>query len=111
MSFWQFIDQFLRDPPSWIIALLVALLVAHVMRTTATIVAGLSTKKSLFEVLELFVVLTLGTLTFKSFYWETIERGGALHEWYEHPLFMLAILLITTAVSMFGYIKLVNHIR
>ncbi len=110
MSGWQLIDQLLRYPPSWAIALAVAVLVAHVMNTTGNIVARLSTTPSLFEVLELFMVVTLAILTVKSFYWDTVKGGGALHEWYEHPLVMLAILLITTLASMFGYIKFLQFL-
>jgi hypothetical protein len=71
-------------------------------------VTGLSTKQSLFHLLELLMVIMLGTFTFKAFYWK--DMGGASHEWYEHPLVMLAILLITALVSMFGYIKLVERL-
>jgi cytochrome bd-type quinol oxidase subunit 2 len=117
MSFWQFIDKLIRDPPQWPLwfgavgaVLLVTCLVTHVMATTAKIATSLSADKSLFGMVELLIVVMLGILTFKAFYWKDIS-GGASHEWYEHPLAMLAILLITTLVSMFGYIKLINHPR
>jgi hypothetical protein len=107
MSPWQFLDELIRNPPLWIISIIVALLVAHMLDKMYKILVSFSRKDDkLIEILELFVVVMLGTLTIKSFYLEGIEGGSASHEWYEHPLCMLAILLISTFASMVIYTNL-----
>jgi hypothetical protein len=107
MSLWQFLDGLIRNPPLWIISIIVALLVAHMLDKMYKILVSFSKKDDkLIEILELFVVVMLGTLTIKSFYLEGIEGDRASHEWYEHPLCMLVILLISTFASMVIYTNL-----
>lgn len=108
MVFWQLIDGLIRNPPLWILVVIVALLVAHVISHIARTVDSLSADKRLFEVLEIVIVVVLTTLIFKLAFFESIEGGSVLHEWYKDWPSMLVLLLIFTFASLAAYVKLIK---
>jgi len=99
MSFWDFLYKVIQSPPRWIILVIVVLLAAHTVGTIGKTVMGLKNKR-LIEVLEILMVVLLAVALFESLYFKHTEGRSISHEWYEHPNFMLAVLIACIFASM-----------
>lgn len=111
MSFWDLIDGLFRNPPRYIVAFIVLILVARVFSHITTTVERLETTpsashKRLFAVLEIALFSFLAIIILELLVYESIEGGSAFHEWYKDWPFILLVLLVTTAVSLRAYGRL-----
>jgi protein-S-isoprenylcysteine O-methyltransferase Ste14 len=95
VSIGTYIDEFVRNPPWWMIAILIAILTAHALDKLIEFVMKRRGHNGLIPILELFIVFVIGFLVVHSYYESSIKTT---HEdgWANQP-FALVI-----ALALFG---------
>jgi hypothetical protein len=89
--------EWLAHPPGWIIAVLVALLVAHMVNLVLDVLN--KAKDNTIEAVELVVTLGILIALFHQAYELTIKGPGAV-EWYDHPLVFVVLLIFFGLMSV-----------
>jgi hypothetical protein len=103
MGVWQFIDGIIRNPPRIVLAILVAILVAHVLKMTFEFISNRKQPNSLIITLELIVVIVLASLT-AHLYFERAMTVTESHGTLTETLLMVILLIFFTLISMVVYI-------
>ena len=102
MDFWSFVDGIVRHPPLVLVAILIAILVAHALRMVLDFISKRQQSNSLIISLELIVVVVLGYLVIH-LYVERVMDESSTESHYE-PFLMTCLLVFFTIVSIFLYV-------
>lgn len=79
----------LRNPPGWILLVIVSLLTVHVLRF---ILDRLGKQITTLEIIEIVVVIGLVYLTIDVYFIENLDRSNLA--WHRQPIVMLSALLL-----------------
>jgi len=90
------VGDWLKSPPGWLVAILLAFLVAHLLKLVADILYR--TKDYTLHAIETVVTLGLIALTLHQAYENSINRPQHI-EWFDHPLTFIAVLLLFGLLS------------
>jgi hypothetical protein len=94
------IGEFVRNPPSWLVAVIVAVLVSHALDKLIEVVRQRPTHNGLVPIMELFSVFVLSFLALHAYY-EGVFKGKGHSAWYEGP-FALVVTLCVFALASIG---------
>jgi len=97
MTFFDFIDGLIRNPPGWILAVVSVLIATVALKEIYEYATGVK-KDRLVETLELAMTITLLALVLKAFAGESIG-GGHAEAWYETPFALLVMFVSFTILS------------
>jgi hypothetical protein len=92
--------EFLRNPPSWIVAILMAVLTAHALDRLIEVVTRHRRQNGVIPILEIFIVMVLSFLAIHAYY-EGEVTNAPHQEWYDRP-FALVIALVFFGLSSVG---------
>ena len=97
------IENLVRNPPSWIVAVVIAILTAHAIDKLVAFIARRRSHNGLIPILELFVVLVLSFLALHSYYegmFKIVDQGP----WYDRPFGLIVALVMYALGSMTLYL-------
>lgn len=96
------LDQFIRNPPAWIIAVIGAIIAAHVWRVISEILRGANgTAAGGILVIELLMVMVLAIICIHQYMIdEATFQGGDVAMWYNRPITLLGLFLVQSLVSL-----------
>ena len=97
------VDNLVRNPPSWIVAVVIAILTAHAIDKLVEFVARRRSHNGLVPILELFVVLVLSFLALHSYY-EGMFKTEDHDLWYDRPFGLIVALVVYALGSMALYL-------
>jgi H+/Cl- antiporter ClcA len=103
------IDKFVHNPPSWIVAILIAGLTAHAIDKLIELVKKNRGRNGLIIILELFIVFVLGFLALHSYYEGMLKTEQPL-SWDERPFALVVLLVLFALGSMALYIAYQNSV-
>ena len=84
-------SAFIHNPPSWIVAVVIAVLTAHAIDKLVEVVTGRRGHNGLIPILQLFIVSFLGFLALHSYYDGTVKTQKH-HAWYDSPFALVVAL-------------------
>ena len=96
-------SDIIRDPPSWIVAVVIAVLTAHAIEKLLEVLTRRKSHNGLIPILELFIVLVLSFLAIHSSYEETIKTANH-QQWYDRPFALVGALVLFGLGSMWLYL-------
>jgi len=97
------VSAFIHNPPSWIVAVVIAVLSAHAIDKLVEVVTRRRGHNGLIPILELFIVFVLGFLALHSYY-EGMVKTHEHHAWYDRPFAIVVALVLYGLGSMALYI-------
>lgn len=103
MDAWTFLDGVIRRPPLVLVAILIAILGAHVLSIALEFITRRRQKNSLMITLELMIVIVLGYIVIHLYVGRSLNPAE-FKEWHSEPFWMAFLLIFFTLVSMFLYI-------
>lgn len=103
MDVWTFLDGIIRHPPLVLVAILVAILGAHVLNIALEFITKRRKKNSLIITLELMIVIVLGYMVIHLYVGRSLNPSE-FQEWHREPFWMAVLLAFFTLGSMFLYI-------
>jgi protein-S-isoprenylcysteine O-methyltransferase Ste14 len=95
-------EELIRNPPSWIIAIIIALLTAHGIDKLIEVVTRRRNHNGLIPLLELFIVFVLSFLALHSYYEGMFK--SEIHNWYDRPFAVVVALVIFGLGSIALYV-------
>ncbi len=90
------INEWLKTPPGWVIAIIIALLVGHLLKLILDILDR--TKDHTINAIEIIVTLGLLAATFHQAYENSVNRLQEV-AWFDRPLVFLAALVFFGILS------------
>ena len=96
-------SEIVRDPPSWFVAIMIALLAAHALDKLYGLIAKRRNQNGLIAILELFIVFVLSFLALHSYY-EGILTAHGSSDWYDRPFALVVALIVFGIGSMVLYV-------
>lgn len=90
------VGDWLRSPPGWIVAIILAFLVAHLLKLILDILN--QTRDNTIHAIEIIVTLGLIAATFHQAYENSIKAHAEL-QWFEQPLVFIGVLLLFGLLS------------
>src|SRR6266496_5540750 len=90
----------LRNPPSWLFAIVIAVLTAHALDKLIEVVTRQRRQNGVIPILEIFIVMVLSFLAIHSYYEGALTSNGH-QEWYDRP-FALVIALVLFGFGSIG---------
>ena len=95
--------ELIHDPPSWIVAIVIAILTAHAINKLIEVVTRRPNHNGLIPILELFIVFVLSFLALHAYYEGMVTSAG--HDlWYDRPIAIVAALVLFGLSSIALYI-------
>lgn len=87
------VNNLLQSPPSWIVAIVIAVLTAHAIDKLIEIVTRRRSQNGVIPILELFIALVIGFLAIHSYYEGSVARTNG-EQWYDRPFALVIALVI-----------------
>jgi len=98
------LKEVIERPPLWIVAVVGALITAHIVSLIARVVLGHRRgPNGLVITIELLIVFVLMVLTFDKVYFQHVD-GRHDVEWWDRPIAMIALLILFGFLSMVLYL-------
>jgi hypothetical protein len=99
------VGDWLKSPPGWLIAILLALLVAHLLKLILEVIDR--TRDHTINAIEIVVTLGLLALAIHQAYENSVKQLQHV-EWFEHPLIFFAALIFFAFLS--GILVLIHKL-
>jgi hypothetical protein len=95
--------NWLREPPSWVLLLVVAILASHVLSLVIRFIQGFTGSQSLIVAAELIIILVLVVIAMHEYFMPQREGEESAQVWYNHPFSILVLCVSFAIASMFIY--------
>jgi|GEM_PF-6647345 predicted tellurium resistance membrane protein TerC len=102
MNVWQFLEGIVRNPPLILVAILIAIVAAHVLKLAFEFITKRPQPNSLIITLEIFVVIVLAYVVIHLYSEKLMRSESALNQY--EPLMVVCLLIFFTIVSMIVYV-------
>lgn len=102
MSPWQLLEGIVRHPPLILVAILITIIAAHVLKMAFEFITNRPQPNSLIITLEIFVVIVLAYVVIHLYSEKLIGSESSINQY--EPLMVLCLLIFFTIVSMIIYL-------
>jgi hypothetical protein len=98
------VSDFIRNPPYWILAVLVVVLAGHAVDRAIHIALSRSGRNGVIPILEFFGAIVIGLIVLHS-YTETLFKSETNEmDWYDSPIILILALIVFLLGSMALYL-------